>query len=154
MSDLFDIEHDFPQGLLRLGHTSPGEYVLSSLTDVLGELQGEVEGAAHQPDQMREAYAVITERGGRDVTAALVNESGVLFASVVYGSQPHFPPWNDPELVEWADERGIPPFAVALAVAEHGTPPHAEIPNIVERYEGRIAASMAEGLDEYLRAVL
>lgn len=148
------IEYEYPEGMLKLGLTSPGEFVLPSLTDALTDLQTEVE-RAYQPQRLRDAYAVLPAQQGAsgDVGAELVNEGGVLYPSFVYGSAPHFPYWADPDLVEWANVRGIPPFLVALAVSQKGTPPHEEIPQIIERHEELIARSMIEALDRYFEAV-
>ena len=101
------IEYEFDERLLRLEAGEMGERVLSSLSVAMSDLQREVEGA-YQPERMRDAYSVETGVSGGDAWAQLTNESGVLFPSFVYGSQPHFPPWRDPDLVEWANARGIP----------------------------------------------
>lgn len=50
-------------------------------------------------------------------------ESNVPYSVFVQtGTRPHFPPVD--AIAPWAIKRGIPPFALALAIAKHGTKPN------------------------------
>jgi len=52
------------------------------------------------------------------------------------GTRPHFPPIE--AIRPWAERHGIPPFALALAIARRGTRPNPWLRRTVENLRGRL----------------
>lgn len=146
-----NFEYDFPTTLRTIGEHAGSlvAAVSGRMEDAMGETISEIQGA-YQPNRIRDDYSIEQVSGSDGTALQIVNDEAVIFESFVKGSRPHFPPWNDPDLMQWARSHGIPPFLVAKSVAEHGTPPHAEIDFILDRHEERIADSAAGGVDDWL----
>jgi hypothetical protein len=119
----------------------------SYMEDALRAMLNEIE-AAYQPEKLKGTYSIDAIESDSGVMLELTVEDGALFESFVKGSVPHFPPWQDAEHPD-----GLP-FGVALYISEHGTPPHPEIDDIIERGEERIAQMGIAGVDAWLEGIV
>ncbi|MEA2573950.1 MAG: hypothetical protein QOH93_1248 [Chloroflexia bacterium] len=108
------------------------------------------ETAQEGADGLAEQYRLEVTETSSGVEVEFQSESDIwLFWEE--DTDPHMPPAGEgSELDQWAEERGLNAFSVAMRIAEEGTEGHHVAARLMSEYEEDLYGAMGEGFGDWV----